>query len=186
MADRPQPVTAYVSAGSNVEPEDNLPAALDMLKAAAGVRVTGVSTVWRTRAIGRPEDPDFLNCVLRILTDLPPDELKRKVLAPIEVALGRRRGADKYAARKIDLDLLLWGRVIMDDGGVALPHPDLRRWFVAAGVAELAGELSGEDPAGWPDECRHLLDEGLAARPAGPTGEIDNEMTDLLRRRLER
>jgi len=97
MTDRSR--NAYISAGSNIDPEKNLAAALDMLL--ARMTVTAVSTVYRTAAIGRPGDPDFLNCVFRAKTELPPREVKFGVLVPIEDSLGRVRGCDRYAPRTI-------------------------------------------------------------------------------------
>src|SRR5262245_53443950 len=95
---------AFIGVGSNIAPEENIREALRRLT--QSVHVVSISTFYREPAIDRPEDPDFYNGVVAIDTDLPPGKLKGAVLRRIEAALGRRRSADKYAARTIDLDLL--------------------------------------------------------------------------------
>lgn len=128
---------AFVSAGSNIGPERNIREAIRML--ASRVRVLALSTVYLTEAIGRPEQPPYYNCVLAIETMLQPLELKQNVLAPIENELGRIRSADKYAARTIDLDLILYEGVTLRSDELILPDPDIpRRPFLIAALRELA------------------------------------------------
>jgi len=102
--------------------------------------VTAVSTVYRTPAINRPELPDFLNCLFEAETRADVRSVGT-ILREIEDALGRRRGGEKFGSRRIDLDLLLYGDLVVDDGELKLPHPDLSRWFVRAALAELAPDL---------------------------------------------
>jgi 2-amino-4-hydroxy-6-hydroxymethyldihydropteridine diphosphokinase len=132
-------VVAYVAAGSNVEPSTHLIAAMQLL--AQRLRLTGVSTVYRTPALGRPQDPPFMNCVFEVETEHAPRDLKFDVLRPIEQALGRQRQTDRFALRTIDLDLILYGDVILDQADLKLPHPDLSRWFVCMPIIELAPQL---------------------------------------------
>ncbi len=100
----------YLSLGSNIAPEENLPRAFRIL--AERVRVRRVSQVWQTPPSGTEGAP-FLNAAAAIETALPPKALKEKVLRPIESALGRVRGRDKFAPRTIDLDILLYdGRLL--------------------------------------------------------------------------
>ncbi len=137
---------AFIGMGANVDPEANILRALGLLSSRA--RVVGVSTFYRTPAEGRPEQPDYVNGVVAIETELPPRELKEGVLEGIEARLGRRRTGDKFAARPIDLDLLLYEDLVVDEPGLALPPPDIeRRPFVAIPLAELAPEriLPGTD-----------------------------------------
>ncbi len=150
---------AFISVGSNVRPAENVREALCRL--ALQARITGISTVYQTAAEGRPEDPPYYNCVVEVATEMPPLELKRKVLRPIEEALGRERTADKYASRTIDLDLILYGEAVLAAAELTLPDPQiLRRPFVALPLLELfpgatlpgsglrmeevAGKVSGE------------------------------------------
>jgi deoxyribose-phosphate aldolase len=133
-------VVAYVAVGSNVDPEANIKRALDQLKVLA--RVTGVSTFYRTAPIERPDQPDYINGVCRIETALSARTLKFGVLKKIEEDLGRVRGADAYASRSIDLDLVLYGEATCDDTDLRIPDPDIRkRTFVAAPLLELAPDL---------------------------------------------
>jgi dihydroneopterin aldolase/2-amino-4-hydroxy-6-hydroxymethyldihydropteridine diphosphokinase len=121
---------AFIGVGSNIAPEKNIREALRLL--ARLVRIVAISTFYRTPAIDRPSDPDFYNGVVAIETDLRPMALKSKVLRKIEAALGRRRSADKYASRTIDLDLLV----------LTPPDPDiLNRAFVAVPLAEIEPDL---------------------------------------------
>ena len=132
---------AYVGVGSNVDPEANVPAALRRL--ARRVRVTGSSTFYRTAALRAPGTPDFVNGVWRVETELGPRELKFEVLRPIEEELGRRRTADTYAPRTIDLDVLLCGAAVVREPDLTLPDPDiLERPFVAVPLWELAPDLT--------------------------------------------
>ena len=166
MPDKPPNVVAYISAGASIEPRSNLLTAADMLR--EHVNVTAVSTVCRTPAIDRSDDPDFWNCVFQIETSIEPRELKGEVLSTIERAIGRKSSADRYAPRAIDLDLVLYGQTVTDEAGLKLPHPDLARSFVRAAVLEL-------DPA------RQLPE----ASDMGECGEPLLEFTECLRRRSE-
>jgi 2-amino-4-hydroxy-6-hydroxymethyldihydropteridine diphosphokinase len=127
---------AYLAVGSNLDPEDHVRRALRLLREA--VSVTAISTFYRTPPRGRPEQPDFLNGVVEVETDLPPREL-RAGLREIEARLGRVRTADKFAARTIDLDLIVYANV-KDE--LDLPDPEIaERNFLAVPLAELAPEL---------------------------------------------
>ncbi len=133
-------IRAYVSVGSNIAPDANVPAALAALMDRA--EVTGVSTMYRTAPLNRPEQDPFANGVWRISTDVEPRPLKFEVLRPIEQSLGRVRTDDAYAARTIDLDVLLYGDLVLDEDGLEIPDPDiLRRPFLAVPLVELEPEL---------------------------------------------
>lgn len=133
---------AYVALGSNLDPERNVPLALRRLEEQPGVRLVAISTFYLSPALGRPEQPDFYNGVVEIETDLPPRELKFSVLRAIETELGRRRSADKYAAREIDLDLLFYDDLILAEPDLVLPDPGIAgRAFLAVPLAELAPDL---------------------------------------------
>lgn len=129
--------TVYIGVGSNIEPEANIIEALRMLRRV--VAVTGVSTFYRTEPIDRPEQASFYNGVFRIETGIAPHRLKEAILRPAESSLGRERTADKYAARTIDLDILVYGDTV---DGAEIPDPDIyARPFLAAPLLELAPNL---------------------------------------------
>ena len=131
---------AFIGIGSNIEPEKNVRAAIRSL--AQQTRVTGISTVYCTGAFDRPEQPHYFNCVVEIETEAPPAEVKHGILRPIENSLGRKRSADKYAPRTIDLDLLIYGDLVMDEEDIRLPDSEiLERPFLAIPLFELAPDL---------------------------------------------
>jgi 2-amino-4-hydroxy-6-hydroxymethyldihydropteridine diphosphokinase len=131
---------AFIGIGSNIEPERNVRAAVRSL--AQQARVVGISTVYCTAALDRPEQPHYFNCVVEIETEAPPAEVKHGILRPIENGLGRKRSGDKHAPRTIDLDLILYGDLAMDAEDIRLPDPEiLERPFLAIPLFELAPDL---------------------------------------------
>ena len=96
---------AYLSLGSNILPENNLPKALELLDE-AGI-ILKVSSAWESEAVGSA-GPNFLNACLLFGTPLPLTELKETVIHPIEAKLGRKRTNNKYAPRTIDIDIILF------------------------------------------------------------------------------
>ncbi|MBN1459414.1 MAG: 2-amino-4-hydroxy-6-hydroxymethyldihydropteridine diphosphokinase [Armatimonadetes bacterium] len=130
---------AFVAVGSNIEPEENVEKGLTKL--AAQVHVRGLSTFYRTAPLGRPEQDPFLNGVVEIETDLSPRELKT-VLREIETECGRVRTHDKYAARTLDLDVIVYDELTVCEEGLILPDPEIpARPFLAVPLAELAPQL---------------------------------------------
>jgi 2-amino-4-hydroxy-6-hydroxymethyldihydropteridine diphosphokinase len=131
---------AFISIGSNIDPETNVKNAVRRLGSTA--RVVAISTVYFTEPVGPPGQPWFYNCVVEIETDLAPRELKFRLLRRIEDELGRTRSSDKFAARTIDLDLILYDELVMTTPDLALPDPDIpRRPFLAIPLRELAHGL---------------------------------------------
>lgn len=140
------PELAFISLGSNVKPEVNLPHAAQRLSAVG--RVRAVSMVYQNTAIGPSPAPDFLNAAVLVETGLEANEIRRR-LRRIEEELGRVRTADKYAPRTIDLDLVLLGSQLISAPDLTLPDPDLlSRPHLAVTTAELAPDfphpLTGE------------------------------------------
>lgn len=130
----------YLSLGSNIDPEINMIRAVDELR--KSIDIKKISTVYRTAAVNRESQPDFYNCVLLSETDLAPKELKYGLLRRIESFLGRKREGDRYAARTIDIDILLFGNEELDEDDIRIPDPDiLRRPFLAIGMLELSPAL---------------------------------------------
>jgi len=170
-------VEAFIAVGSNIEPLRNIPAALEML--AEEVSVTGVSTMYRTEPLGRPEQPPFVNGVWRVETTLGARELKFTVLRGIEKRLGRVRTQDTYAARPIDLDIATFGEVVIEESDLVVPDPDIMdRAFLAVPLVELAPGLRLPGMEGKLTDapvCRDV--SGLEPLP---------ELTGQLRQRIER
>jgi 2-amino-4-hydroxy-6-hydroxymethyldihydropteridine diphosphokinase len=130
--------TAYLSLGSNLgDREANLRAAVAQLEVAG--RLLALSALYETQPVDVPDQPWFLNCVAAIATDLTPRELLQMALK-IESAMGRLRMRDK-GARKIDIDIVLFGDRIVDEPGLKIPHPAMNhRRFVLEPLAEIAPE----------------------------------------------
>lgn len=127
----------FVSIGSNIDPERNIPAALERL--AGQVRIVKVSTFYRNSPLDRPNQPAYLNGVCQLETRLPPRALKFDCLRTIEAALGRVRSDDKFAARTIDLDITLYGDLVVQGDDLSVPDPDVyERSFLAWPLYELA------------------------------------------------
>ncbi len=132
-------LTAYLGLGSNLgDRRQLLSAARASLDATAGIRVSGASALYQTAPVGGPPDqPPFLNAVLRVETGLSPRELLQACLA-LEARCGRRR-QERWGPRTLDLDLLDHGGVVLSLPGLQLPHPRLaERAFVLVPLAELA------------------------------------------------
>lgn len=166
---------AFVSVGANLDPERNVLAALRLLKRQA--RITAVSTLYRSRALGRPGDPDFVNGAVEVHTHLSPRELKLEVLRAVEAALGRERTEDRDAPRPIDLDLVLYGDVHSSEPDLALPDPDIgRRAFLARPLAELAPSLV---PPG-AEETLAEMAARLSEEEMAPLTEYTERVRDLL------
>jgi 2-amino-4-hydroxy-6-hydroxymethyldihydropteridine diphosphokinase len=128
----------YVAAGSNVAPEKNLGHALDQLEQAFGD--IAISPAYRYPAVGF-EGADFINLVVRLQTADSPAQVKQK-LERIEELCGRPRNAPKWAARSMDLDILMYDQLVSEEPGLILPRPDLlRRAFMLKPLADLAPGL---------------------------------------------
>lgn len=136
---------AYIGLGSNLDdPAAQLQRALDALAAMPGTRVLSVSALYRNPAMQAPgaraPQPDYLNAVAAIDTTLAPLALL-DALQAIEAAQGRVRG-ERWSARTLDLDVLLYGNERIDTDRLQVPHPGLReRRFVLQPLADLAPSL---------------------------------------------
>jgi 2-amino-4-hydroxy-6-hydroxymethyldihydropteridine diphosphokinase len=131
----PESVTAYIGVGTNLgERGANLLAAVSMLREVA--QVTAVSGIYETDPVGYADQPHFWNAVVQITTSLSPAELLERLLE-IEQRMGRARSF-RNAPRVIDLDILLYGDVVLDVAGLKLPHPRMTgRAFVLKPLVEL-------------------------------------------------
>ncbi len=165
----------FVSVGSNIEPGENVRKAVHLLSRRA--RIVGISTVYLTEPECRPDQPPYYNCMAEIETSLPPAELKHTVLRQIEDELGRKRGRDKYAPRTIDLDLTVYGDLLLKTEDLTIPDPEImRRPFLAVPLSELAPELK------LPGSCLVMRD-AAAALPRDKMKPL-TAYTDMLRREI--
>ena len=128
-------VDVFVAAGSNVDAANNLSKALAGLKSA--FPTLRVSPAYRNKAVGFEGD-DFINLVVAFATDQPIEAVRTQLQA-IESACGRPREAPKWAARSMDLDILLFGDEVRNEPGLVLPRPDLiKRPYMLKPMTDLA------------------------------------------------
>jgi 2-amino-4-hydroxy-6-hydroxymethyldihydropteridine diphosphokinase len=131
----------FVSLGSNIDPERNLPEAVRRL--ALRCPLLAVSPVYETEPVGKTDQPNFLNAAVLIETDLSPSELKSQVLQAIERELGRVRTGDKNAPRTIDLDISLFNDEVLESGHRRIPDPEILQFqHIARPLADLAPHYS--------------------------------------------
>jgi len=129
---------AYLSLGSNLEPEHHLRAALDELRARFG-RVD-VSPAYRFPAVGF-EGPDFLNLAAAIDSDLDVHALNDWLHA-LEDRHGRRRDVPRFSSRTLDVDIVLFGdQVLSGAGNLQVPRDELRHAFVLRPLADIAAQV---------------------------------------------
>ena len=128
--------TVYLGLGSNINPEHNLRLGLDELRRRFGAVV--VSRVYRNAAVGF-EGADFMNLVAGLNSDEEPGEINRQIEEIHDLA-GRERGDERFAARALDIDLLLYDDLVADDP--PLPREDVLEYsFVLRPLAEIAPDL---------------------------------------------
>lgn len=124
----------YVSLGSNVEREQRIRQGIALLRQQFGQ--LRISPVYESAAIGFEGD-EFYNLVVGFETALQPKELVA-LLRHIEQSCGRNRGLLKFAPRTLDIDILLYGDVILENENIRIPHPDITRFaYVLRPLAEL-------------------------------------------------
>jgi 2-amino-4-hydroxy-6-hydroxymethyldihydropteridine diphosphokinase len=133
--------TIYLSMGANLgERKGNLRAAIAQLPA-AGVQVERVSSLYETEPVDYLVQPWFLNCVVMGETQVPAEELLRR-LREIEMRMGSKKEFAK-GPRLLDIDILLYGNETIGTVELQVPHPRmLERRFVLAPLAEIAPELT--------------------------------------------
>jgi 2-amino-4-hydroxy-6-hydroxymethyldihydropteridine diphosphokinase len=102
----------YLSLGSNIQPETNLPKAINLLQEYGEIRK--FSNVWESKAVGSA-GPNFLNACALFITPLFPFELKEQVIHPVEAKLDRKRSEDKFAPRTIDIDMIIFDNKSCND-----------------------------------------------------------------------
>ena len=129
---------AFVGLGANLDnPLQQVRQAILELEAIAHTHVLAVSSLYRSDPVGYADQPDFINAVAKVQTGLSPYELL-DALHVIENRHGRRRSV-RNAPRTLDLDLLLYGILSVDENALTLPHPRMHeRAFVLLPLAEIA------------------------------------------------
>lgn len=133
---------AFIGLGANIgKPLDTLRTALHDLDRLPCTRLMSTSSFYRTAPVGFTEQPDFVNAVALLETCLPPRGLLDELLA-LEQRHGRRREFAN-APRTLDLDLLMYDALEIEEPGLILPHPRMQeRAFVLTPLLEIDPEAS--------------------------------------------
>ena len=128
-----------IVAGSNVDRDRCMPAAVRAVRRHHDINVRAVSSCYDSPSVGGPTSaPDFYNAALWVTTALEPEDLRRE-LRTIETALGRVRTDDPNAPRTVDLDIVYYGDLVEDFDGWSIPADDSEvQAHVAVPVAEIA------------------------------------------------
>lgn len=156
-------VEAFIGLGSNLDgPAERVAAAIEALSGLSGTRVIAQSPLYGSTPMGPRDQPDYVNAVVQIRTELAPHVLL-DALQRIEAGAGRDRSGERWGPRTLDLDLLLHGEVRCRDERLTLPHPGIaERAFVLVPLADIAPGLVlpgyGENAATLADRIdRHAL-----------------------------
>ncbi len=134
---------AIIALGSNIDPERYLPAAVRSLARHSKITALKVSSVYESTPVGFLDQPAFCNAAMLIETVLDPHSLKFDVLRSLEDQLGRVRDPkNKNGPRTIDLDIGLFGAIILESDDLVIPDPEIsQRAFLSVPFAEIAPEF---------------------------------------------
>jgi len=134
---------AYVGLGSNLQgPVKQLERTFEELNAIPVTRLIKQSSLYRSEPFGGVEQPDFVNAVAALLTQLSAQDILRE-LQRIENERGRERGDVRWGPRILDLDLLVYSDQVIDELDLSVPHPGIsERNFVLLPLGEIAPKLT--------------------------------------------
>jgi 2-amino-4-hydroxy-6-hydroxymethyldihydropteridine diphosphokinase len=129
---------SFLLLGTNLgDRKKNLSLARTAIEVSIG-RVVKASSIYQTAAWGKKDQPDFFNQALEVETEMSPEKMLSEILA-IEHQLGRKR-EERWGERTMDIDILLFGDLILNSADLTIPHPRLAlRRFVLAPLTEIAG-----------------------------------------------
>ena len=133
------PVIAYIGLGSNLaKPVAQIKSARIAIASIAGVQELSFSSLYQSLPMGPQDQPDYVNAVMCVATDLLPMDLLR-CLQAIENDQGRVRKGERWGARTLDLDILIYGDQEIDLPDLTVPHKGLaERSFVLYPLFEIA------------------------------------------------
>jgi 2-amino-4-hydroxy-6-hydroxymethyldihydropteridine diphosphokinase len=152
----------FLALGSNlVEPLQQAIAARQTLAASQQINLLAASSLYRSRPMGPQDQPDYLNAVLHISTELSPLELL-DFTQNIEQQQGRVRKQQRWGPRTLDLDILLYDQQVIDTPRLSIPHYGMKqREFVLLPLAEIAADLCLPDGSSVAQLAESIDNNGL-------------------------
>lgn len=139
-------ITAYIAVGSNLaDPVSQANLAIETLKSLPQSKFIASSKLYSSTPMGPQNQPDYINAVVAIETELTPIELLNCTQA-IEQEQGRVRKDERWGPRTLDLDIILYGNEVIDSERLTVPHYGMKeREFVLYPLAEIAPSLQLPD-----------------------------------------
>ncbi|EHZ2537696.1 2-amino-4-hydroxy-6-hydroxymethyldihydropteridine diphosphokinase [Vibrio parahaemolyticus] len=139
-------ITAYIAVGSNLaDPVSQAQQAIEALKTLPNSKFVQASSLYSSTPMGPQNQPDYINAVVAIKTNLTPLELLDCTQA-IEQEQGRVRKDERWGPRTLDLDIVLYGNEVINSERLIVPHYGMReREFVLYPLAEIAPSLQLPD-----------------------------------------
>jgi len=152
----------YVGLGSNLsDPEQQIRSAVKALAAHENLEITKLSSLYFSRPMGPQDQPDYMNAVVELTTMLEPLTLL-EALQAIENKAGRIRKDNRWGARVLDLDILLFNHETINSEKLIVPHYGLKeREFVVIPLAEIAKELILPDGTNLTKLAENIASNGL-------------------------
>jgi 2-amino-4-hydroxy-6-hydroxymethyldihydropteridine diphosphokinase len=152
----------YIALGSNLaNPREQVLSAMDSLQQLEKSRFIKRSSLYLTKPLGTIPQPNYINAVVFLETELSPENLLRALQA-IEVEHGRIRDGVKWGPRRLDLDILLYGNLAYASETLKIPHPHLTaRDFVLVPLSEIAPDLLLPDGSAVRDYLAQCSLEGM-------------------------
>ena len=153
---------AYIGLGSNLsDPQTQILLALKQLEQLTHSTVIKVSSLYFSRPMGPQDQPDYMNAVVALETQLTPIQLLDE-LQNIENKAGRVRKDNRWGARILDLDILLFDQLVINSERLVVPHYGLKlREFVLLPLAEIAASLLLPDGDSITELAKQINKNGL-------------------------
>ena len=155
-------ITAYIAVGSNLaDPVSQANLAIETLKSLPQSKFIATSKLYSSTPMGPQNQPDYINAVVAIETELTPIELLNCTQA-IEQEQGRVRKDERWGPRTLDLDIILYGNEVIDSERLTVPHYGMKeREFVLYPLAEIAPSLQLPDGTELSELLRVVDQNGL-------------------------
>lgn len=156
-------VTAFIGLGSNLSnPVEQIMTAKASIGRSDGISGRAFSSLYRSLPMGPADQPEYVNAVMAVETTLTAGELFR-VMQTVENSQGRVRRGERWGARTLDLDLLLYGRDILETEELTIPHYGLtERAFVLYPLAEISPNLIVPNKGALAELLKHCPRDGLS------------------------